>query len=296
MATFAGSPEAGSELKLIDMSQEDRDNLLSTIVYVDKPRAYVLSDHAIVALDDAIECFYEANTIWNYSQIFNSLNGKGKQCFPNVADLRTGDRVMLGNGRGYPDFMVVWLAKNLNDVPNESMAYVMDALNRNDEGEDEAPHLATEFRDIAFDEHENQCFTVPRTADGFHNDDNHHCYFFPPVDEMKSVLSPAHSSAPVNYLGGLIAIIDPVLAHSQSFFGKIIAETKRSERWAAVEDFPLKYHGCHMGQDHNGVPVAYRLTWNSNSNLADYETYLDDCRTMFEAHFRAECGAYNVLK
>ena len=88
---------------LIGLTQKERDALLETIVYVDKPREIkgILS-----------ECNTGFMPIINYSQIYNSVKDKS-HTLPIPSSIRTGDSVRNCEYRGVGTMYAIWLRKGL---------------------------------------------------------------------------------------------------------------------------------------------------------------------------------------
>jgi hypothetical protein len=113
--------EDPTAFSLANLTQEQRDYLISTIIYVDFPKCFEWKPQQSVARE--IRFFSELGMV-NYSKFYVSLSKQARPKVPNVANLRTGDIVMMGNYRGVGSFYVVWLRHDL--VPERLASPALD--------------------------------------------------------------------------------------------------------------------------------------------------------------------------
>lgn len=271
---------------LLSLSQDERDSLLETIVYVDKPQQ----------LDGFMGADFGNLSLINYSQVHEGLQEKYPN-LPSPSKLRTGDFINTIDYRGVGLFYAIWLRKGLITHDEEFIAKVPLGLKNNvdqnnpedqkgevDEDEQTEKKLKT-----------NKDFTFPlfisRKADGPHNDGKHDCYLSAHPDEMGYSASTAFSSVPPeDYYwqlcdDGVKSTFDPLLTHSKSHYGKIIAQAKESEEYADDEDFPLQYVGVEdpeMG-DEELMWVPLEETPSLHNGMPDH--YIERLRDLFNRHF-----------
>lgn len=246
-AAVKEAAESG-EFSLLNLTQDQRDELIDTISFVDEPHCFEFSTEDLR--------FFDSLRVWNYSLFYEQLSAEAKLRVPDVANFRTGDMMMTGGYRGVGSFYGVWLHKNLFE--NNAVSHAADQaicerpLYRQFTGR--APGAAAEDNDDGddgeYDEDERGEATptahprlVPREADGPHNDGLHHFYLFSHIDEMGYSSSTAMSNAPEMYHSRCreydCAHVDPVLTHSKSYFGQRIAEA--AEEHEDDPQFPLGY-------------------------------------------------------
>jgi hypothetical protein len=94
------SPSA-QEFSLFDLTQEERDDLLATIVYVEEPVTF--------------ECFSLPipSRVFNYTKFYESLSEHVKSKVPDLSNLRTGDMLKMDDYRGCGSLYVMWLCPDL---------------------------------------------------------------------------------------------------------------------------------------------------------------------------------------
>jgi hypothetical protein len=99
---------------LFNLTQKERDDLLSTIVYVNRPKSF----RWVPEVDG--EMPFEECGVVNYSRFYESLSDQARPKVPNVASLRAGDIVRMGEYRGVGSFYVMWLHQDLVPATNAS--------------------------------------------------------------------------------------------------------------------------------------------------------------------------------
>jgi hypothetical protein len=113
--------ENPTAFSLTNLTQEQRDYLISTIIYVDIPKCFDwIPPSAIV---EETYFFSQAGMV-NYSVFYESLSEQAHPKVPNVSNLRTGDIVKMTDYRGVGSFYVVWLSPNL--VPAQLASPALD--------------------------------------------------------------------------------------------------------------------------------------------------------------------------
>jgi hypothetical protein len=129
---FIPNEAAPDQFSLFNLTQKERDDLLSTIVYVDRPNSFLWMP------DVNGEIPFADTGIVNYSRFYESLSEQARAKVPNVSNLRTGDMVIMGEYRGVGSFYVMWLRKDLTPTINASqelnaeLAALPDYANRED--------------------------------------------------------------------------------------------------------------------------------------------------------------------
>jgi hypothetical protein len=98
----SGHPPAVQAFSLLELTQEERDHLLGTIVYVEEPKTY--------------ECFHIpiSEQVFNYSKFYESLSEQARTKVPRLSGLRTGDMLKLHDYRGCGTRYVMWLHRDLD--------------------------------------------------------------------------------------------------------------------------------------------------------------------------------------
>jgi hypothetical protein len=334
------------QFSLFNLTQKERDDLLSSIVYVDQPKSFEWLPGGDIPL--------AKNGIVNYSRFYESLSEQARPKVPNVGSLRTGDIVMTGDYRGIGSFYVMWLRQDVVPAVNKSpklddeLVALPDYENHeellnvdldrygltadqwqqvfaffagggwwgNEDFQAQFPALYADLeagktahlsRTIeGMSRREGRAFdgwvptVAPRGADGPHNDGRHHCYFFGHPDEMGYAAPSAFSSAPAGYFEReyASAVIDPLLTHSQSEYGKLIEECKLEGQWANDERFPLHYYGHLDCDDADDEITTDLIEWVCNEEGAQLANpaNLDYIRQVFARHFEMEWTTNYILK
>jgi hypothetical protein len=110
---FIANEANPDQFSLFNLTQKERDDLLSTIVYVDRPKSFELLPGVNA------EILFADTGIVNYSRFHESLSEQARAKVPTVANLRTGDMVIMGEC-GVGSFYVMWLRKDLTPTINAS--------------------------------------------------------------------------------------------------------------------------------------------------------------------------------
>lgn len=104
---------------LASLTSDQRDEVIATIRYVDKPKYFTLNSNTMI---DAVE------DVLNYSKLFEALSTKAKQNAASPTNFRTGD--IIGRGRLGLDtaFFCVWLCHDIVNVPDDIQHVIEEAL------------------------------------------------------------------------------------------------------------------------------------------------------------------------
>ncbi len=269
---------------LLTLSQDERDALLSTIVYVDKPR------HFFADFEDA---HIDTNLV-NYSFIYEGLKDK-YPLLMNPNRLRSGDCVQTCDYRGVGNYYAIWLRKDL--ITHDQAFLDKFAVKMKFEGQQRHGRLTDEQYEAAeersqqhkrrktFKEQSFPTF-VSRKTDGPHNDGEHDLYLSSHPDEMGYSPSIICSSLPTvdyfDHLEGENYSIDPLLTHSKSENGETIQQAKQLEQFVNDDNFPLNYIGffdANMGDEVEWIPLA-------EVHTSDYPlNYIAEIRDLMNRHF-----------
>ena len=279
-----------------DLNNYSKDKLLATIEYVDHPKSFEVPGSSWIG--GGIDV---SEPIVNYSQLYltltNDIIETGK--IPHPSTLRNGDIVAFDPGyRGVGTYYCLWLRNSnieLSTIENKSL--------HNETSDTQKTVNKIEKKD-------NFPTFFSRESKGSHNDNKHECYLFQHSDEMGYAASTAVSSMNDNYFKReyLSIFIDPILTHTQSFYGKLISECKQQEKWINNPNFPDNYVGyCDRFYDEEpGIYESSNIEWTplfkkesndeSNDQLIDesnedgfYDEYfcpkVIDIRNIFIKHF-----------
>jgi hypothetical protein len=306
-ATDATEGARSGEFSLFNLTQAERDALLATIVYVDSPICFWWAENRPSNL-----LFSHKLEVVNYSTFHGSLTEAAKPKVPNVAHLRTGDMILMSDYRGIGSFYVIWLRSYLSpdtaltasfelseqlltlpDYPNEDILLNTATARRPSllrPVTNFVENIASRFGLSTEQQHPLFPVVAAREADGAHNDGFHHCYLFSHPDEYGYMSPGAVSSARDNYFKRdyKSAAIDPILTHSESFYGKLIAECKQEPLLIDNPLFPLHYCGCCDRYD--DTISANMIQWSPRSNQPDMTL------SIFTKHFEIEINGEYVLK
>ena len=270
---------------LLSLSQDERDSLLSTIIYAEKPRMYYTD-------------LMKANmgALVNYSCIYEAL----KEQYPlllNPNRLRTGDCVQTCDYRGVGKRYAIWLRKGIITHDLASIEKFATDIK-----------FGTPVTDEQFDEYseQQQVYKRPknfkvlpgltfasRKEDGPHNDGQHEVYLSVHPDEMGYAPSAVFSSLPAtDYFDHLqewtMNTFDPLITHSQSHYGQIIRFAKESDEFATNSDFPLNYIGkfdSEMGSEQELMWIPMEEANSLDNRCGWPPRYISDIRMLFNNHF-----------
>lgn len=277
---------------LLSLSQEERDDLFSTLVYVDKP----LEFGGFMGTD------FGHRSLVNYSNIYAGLEGKQQHLLPVPLMFRTGDCVQNHDYRGCGKHYAIWLRKGLlTHDANYIQTFTAGIVNvqlKVSVGEYEEDDCDTESEENDEEESadggqvddsmDNFLPTfVPRDADGPHNDGKHDCYLSVHPDEYGYAPSTAFSSLPPEgYFPHLQqfteSTFDPLLTHSKSHFGRIIQVAKESDKYIDDPDFSMKFVGTWDSELGAGIELEWMPL---DDRRFPTENYIARLRDIFNRHF-----------
>lgn len=247
---------------LIELTQDERDALLSTFVFIDKPK-YAAFPFSLKKPDE-----YTTNVI-NYSQIMTEIDENDSYC-PHPSSLKNGDVLRFGDHRGIGTMYVLWLKKGLLIHSPEDLLAKKQAILDGGPGP-----AAKRFR-------KNAAVEQLSLESDFPLD----CYLFSHPDEWGYVPSPIVSSQPPDLYDKVIEraegmmYFDPLLTVSTSFYGKMYVDAKKSDEWKDNDQFPFQYIGVYNGDEVEWFPIE------ESSNQADVsEGFFENLRDLFNKHF-----------
>lgn len=323
---------------LESLSQSQRDSLLESITFVDKPKTFPVICEAI-----PIQAY-----IVNYSQFFENLTESARETFPFPipSNLRNGDLIRFGSYRGVGSYYVLWLAKDLISHSSEFVSNYLLKLEQykvspaflpqsgpakeyslsnyplsqsqwtelailfeNEEWWDgfeenfkNITDSETLFNDVNNDDtmelielikatygKKVELPLVPRLisreADGPHNDNFHHAYLFVHPDEMGYFAPSSFSCVNFDYFDReyYSIILDPLLTHSASYYGKILANgTHTLNQLGSCDRF---YHAY---EDYDYEEIEWVDINDGNSLIGSVfiqGNYFLQTRELFSKHF-----------
>lgn len=249
---------------LIELSQEERDALLSTIVFTDEPK-FTEFEFWLEQDDD-----HSVNKVINYSQVMAEIDEKDTRC-PPPSSLRNGDVLRFGDHRGIGTVYALWLKKGIFTYTPENLQYLKQSIL--DGGPGPAEKKARK-------DTEDEGVTVSSP-----NKDELDCYLFSHPDEWGYMPPPiASSQRPDLYEGVLdsyedMMYFDPLLTVSTSYYGAMFVEAKKSDEWKDNENFPFQYIGLFDGNMVEWIPIE-----ESNSHEIS-RGYFQALRSLFDKHF-----------
>jgi hypothetical protein len=294
-ATEADVADPVEGFSLFKLSQEERDNLLATMVFVDKPKLFECYDIPLPMKNGN-------DIVFNYSKFFESLSEKSRSKVPNVANLRTGDLLKMDDYRGCGSHYVVWLHRDLV-IPEDTD----DMCCVHDPNEDENLDINDQLADM--DDYPDDPITSPqdplaatqnpcdkfgmfpilaaRQSDGAHNDGHHECYLFKHPDEYgyatPTVVSSVHYMYYYECTDQTTGLIDPLLTHSKSVYGQLIKEVKEGPDMIDDALFPLHYVG-YCDRDNVANFTSDKTQWMPATGHF-YRHHVHSARSLLACHF-----------
>lgn len=260
-----------------NLTQAERDELLITIPFVENPERF----------DGFLQVHVCNKNLLNYSQIYSAC----RRCLelPNPKDMRTGDYVQNGEYRGVGMYYVIWLRKGLISHSDKFITKFKKDLVECAE-EDLKPDVPESYRSLRKSKR-SETFPkyVSRFTNGPHNDGDHDCYLSLHPDEMGYAASIAMSSVPLGYYDHSEfdkAVFDPLLTHSKSHWGKQLAKSKKTEKFANDDSFPFNCIGffdSNLGEDEELEYVDIEET-KGDSGYCPFN-YIPELRDLFNRHF-----------
>ena len=242
---------------LLQLTQEERDSLLSTLQFTDKPRKESFEFRLSYNKDHGV------SKVFNYSQVMAEIDEKDTIC-PPPHSLRNGDVIQFGDYRGIGTSYALWLKKGIYSYDHE----VLEALKTSILDGGSGPSLKK-----------------PRKNSESVNHDGLDCYLFCHPDEWGYMPSPiASSQRPDLYdkvleRGDDMFYFDPLLTVSTSFYGALYVEAKQSDQWKDNDKFPFQYIGLYDGGDVEWIPIEETHCHEIS------EGYFQALRDLFDKHF-----------
>ena len=270
-------------------SQEERDRLLNTISFSTEPRKYHLDPLPILGGPHII----------NYSLLLQAIPENQRSKYVGLDEIKNGDILKFSDYRECGTYYCLWLAKDLVQNKTDDVEQFLEELDeavvdeRGDcEGQNGIESDGTEGREPKKPKHsftslpfdfqvsflpkpvsieattDRYPHTYPRNDPhvGYPADGSFHLYLFHHLDEYGFLGSAITSMAPETYFQAIKMesatriLLDPLLVHSQSYFGQLLQVVKENRKDIAVNPFfPFEYI-AEVGD------VSPSATYNSSTN------------------------------